>query len=655
MGTPSTLSFRDLFLILDGAHHRLAYFAAALLPIEQRIAYATQGADIYFAASTGVALLAIHLDWTKVRLTDARWTLRQAEAAGIPVLDPTRLDMGDRAAFFGSYLDGYDLRALGLLGPRAALAELGKRLGAPLERASTSEVLEDMVTIRDPRPVGLDRALAAPLRRPAAAPRLAHPRLRAAPPPVPDALKKRRLGSPPPGGTPRRAAAPRGRTPRGKLGPPHQSPRQRQRFSLVEQAAMARAQRVRRATTVPYPIEGELSGPIHAGEGGAGRALGKRKARQRKATVPETPIAKESSPNMPPHAGTRQGQAPPPPRRPPGRRVADGSGPNPIIDVSERQTETISARYQRGGEWVVARLRSLSLKGSYLVANALPRKGEAVRVELSFAGVKAKVIGNVYHVTSIEDAVDTGAAGFAIRFSQENEPYRTQLVALLKSARAAGITLKPPPERVSVRFPVSWPVQVGSREGGFRAEALDLSTGGLFVATTKDLAGEELAFRLPLDNGEPPVCGRARVARQLSGDTAMKRGLQAGYGLKIIGLSDIDSPRYEAFLRRVRRRVERRVLVAAAPGRLKQLMAAFASIGYAVTGGSESQAVLRLASQGNVAPDVAVIDSTLAACGQDKNGLSRAFTERGVTCVPSDNEPPTLTRAVVDRVLGVNA
>lgn len=665
MGTGSTLSLRDLFLILDGVHPRLSYFAEALTPIEERLGYATIAADLYYAPSTGVGLLAIHLDWTKLRLSDARWTLRQAEAAGIPLLDPTRLDAGDRAAFFGSYLDGYDERIFGAPGPRAALSELGTRLGVRLERTSANDELQDMVTIRDPRPAGLDRGLerhlpspgnvaTAPRPKGSPQPRLAHPRLCATPPPVPDALKNRRLGSSPPS-TPRRAAVPRGRMPRGKLGPLHQSPRQRQRFSLVEQAAMARSQRVRRAPTVPYPLDGEVSEPNGGIAHGPDRPMGKRKARQRKPTVPETPIAKVAAPVMPPKDGTRKGQAPPPARKLPGRRVADGTGPNPILDAKALLAPPISARYQRGGDWVPARLRSLSLKGSYLVANALPRKGEDIRVELSFDGLKAKAIGHVYHVTSIEDAADTGAAGFAIRFQKPNEPYRAQLVALLKHARAAGIKLKPPPERRSVRFPVSWPVQVGSLEGGFRAEALDLSTGGLFVATNRDLTEDELAFRLPLDNGEPPVCGRARVARQLESDAALERGLQPGYGLRIVGLSDVDSPRYDAFLHRVRKRVERRVLVAAAPGRLKQLMAAFAAIGYSVTGGSETHTVLRLADQGNVRPDVAIIDSTLTACGQDKNGLARAFTDRGVTCVPSDNEPPTLTRAVVDRVLGVNA
>ncbi len=635
MGTGSTLSLRDLFLILDGAHPRIAYFADALAAIEERLGYATIAADLYYAPSTGVGLLAVHLDWTKLRLTDARWTLRQAEAAGIPVLDPTRLDAGDRAAFFGSYLDGYDERVVGAPGPRAALAELARRLGVPLERASTVDVLQDMATIRDPRPAGLDHVLAKP-------------------PPVPAALKNRRLGSNPPS-TPRRAAVLRGRIPRGKLGPLHQSPRQRQQFSLVEQAAMARSQRVRRAPTVPYPIDRGRSGPTGVAAHGPGRPMGKQKARQRKATVPETPIAKVTAPVMPPRDNTQKGQAPPPARNLPRPRVADGTGPNPILGAKVTLAPPIRARYQRGGDWVNARLRSLSLKGSYMVANALPRKGEHIRVELSFEGLKAKAIGHVYHVTSIEDATDTGAAGFAIRFEKENDPYRAQLVALLKRARAAGITLKPPPERQSVRFPVSWPVQVGSLEGGFRAEALDVSTGGLFVATGRDLTGAELAFRLPLDNGEPPVCGRARVARQLENDVALERGLQPGYGLRIVGLSAVDTPRYDAFLQRVRKRVERRVLVAAAPGRLKQLMAAFSAIGYSVTGGSETQAVLRLAEKDNVKPDVAVIDGTLTACGQDKNGLARAFTDWGVTCVPSDNEPPTLTRAVVDRVLGVTA
>jgi len=649
MANPPTHLRRDLFLVLDSALHRLSYFRTALAPMERQLAHATRGADIYYAVSTGVALLAVHLDRAEFAASDEKFAMRQAEAAGVPVLDPKRLDDGDRAAFYGSYLEGYDLRVPGLAGMSAALSELGKRTWQRRPRADTAEVLEDMVTTQDPRPAGLDRAVRPP-------PSLATPRPRATPPDMPEALKGRRLGSTPPG-TPRPAAAPRGHLPRGKHSPTHKTPDQRQGFTLVEQAAMARAERSHRAPTVRYPLEGELSGAAPANDPGPNRARGKGRPRERKPTVPETPIAKTSTPRPHPHSGTKQQLAPPPPKHGwrNGRRVADGTGPNPAIDERDQVTLSICVRYQRGGEWVTARLRSLSLKGSYLVAGALPRKGETVRIELAFARVKATVHGFVYHVTTIEDAIDTGAAGFALRFDQENTSQRNQLVALLKRARAAGITIKPPPERAAVRFPVNWPVRVGTRHGGFRADARDLSTGGLFVATGKNLDGEELAFRLPLDNGQPPVCGRARVARKVTDDQALERGLETGYGLEIIGLSNSDAPRYQAFLARVRQRIERRVIVAAAPGRLKQLMSAFAAIGYSVTGGSETHALLQLASQSSRPPDAAVIDTSLGACGQDKNRVARDFSNRGVACVPSDNEPPTLTRAVVDRLLGVTA
>jgi hypothetical protein len=95
--------------------------------------------------------------------------------------------------------------------------------------------------------------------------------------------------------------------------------------------------------------------------------------------------------------------------------------------------------------------------------------------------------------------------------------------------------------------------------------------------------------------------------------------------------------------------------VAAAPGRMKQLMSALAAVGYAVTGGSEADVVIELAGREKRPPDAVVIDASLDAHGLERNRLAHAFADRRVRCVAADNEPPTLTRAVVDRLLGVSA
>ncbi|MBT8493249.1 MAG: hypothetical protein KJO07_09350, partial [Deltaproteobacteria bacterium] len=106
--------------------------------------------------------------------------------------------------------------------------------------------------------------------------------------------------------------------------------------------------------------------------------------------------------------------------------------------------DRIEVRYQRGDDWTPGRLRSLNIKSIFVAASAPPRLGDQARIDLSFQRIRVVVDGVVTQVTS---AADAGTTGFRTNLEQlEPEPKR-QLVALLRSAHAAGVSLSPPPPR----------------------------------------------------------------------------------------------------------------------------------------------------------------------------------------------------------------
>jgi hypothetical protein len=340
----------------------------------------------------------------------------------------------------------------------------------------------------------------------------------------------------------------------------------------------------------------------------------------------------------------------------PGRAFERGASPNLTMGPSAADhPSVIDVRFLRGGQWMPARLRSLSLKGAYLVTGAPPRLGDAVHVAFGFADVGALVRGTVHHVTTAEDARTTGASGFAVRFPTYASPSREQLVEVLTRARAAGVTIKPPPPRRAVRFPVHWPVRFGGHGDTFRAEALDVSLDGMFITTPRHLGDDDLAFRMPLDVGDAMIAGRAHVVRELASDEAGPRGLRSGYGLRISEISDVDHQHWGEFLDRVRRRTERRIVVGAAADRIDELVEGLTSAGYVVTAGSDPGVLVRLADLDPRPPDAAVVDGSLTSTGLRASWLEQLFASRRVPCITTQGEPPDRTRSAVDRLLSIAA
>ncbi|HEX2686642.1 MAG TPA: PilZ domain-containing protein, partial [Kofleriaceae bacterium] len=209
---------------------------------------------------------------------------------------------------------------------------------------------------------------------------------------------------------------------------------------------------------------------------------------------------------------------------------------------------TISARYLRSGRWLRIRICALSLKGATLMAGALPRVDDRIDVGLAYTNYRVLVCGVVEKISTSEESASSGKTTFGVRFELD-EASRRELTALLTAARADKVTLKPAPMRSTRRYAVEWPICLGVGAAAVNAEALDVSTNGMFVAPPHALAIDaKLTFSAVLDDGISSVSGRSRVVRTLSDADARAAGLSPGYGLNIVEMPAEDRRRWSAFL-----------------------------------------------------------------------------------------------------------
>jgi hypothetical protein len=312
----------------------------------------------------------------------------------------------------------------------------------------------------------------------------------------------------------------------------------------------------------------------------------------------------------------------------------------------------IYARYLRSGRWVPVRVGALSLKGAALLAGALPRVGDRVDVALSFGSYRAIVRGHVLKASTMREATMTGAATFSVGFDLDDSS-RGQLTNLLTAARDAKITIKPPPPRATRRFPVEWRVALGTIRGAVKALALDVSTQGMFVQPAGALdIGATLTYSVVLDDGASPIAGRARVVRQIVEREAKECGLLPGYGLTLVSMSEADRMRWLGFLARIERRAEKRVLIGADPARLAELQAGLASLGYAVTGGTDPGALVELANSDARPADAVLIDAGWLQNEASANLVETLFSARNVPCVTMQGEVRR-ARQAIDKLLDV--
>lgn len=333
-------------------------------------------------------------------------------------------------------------------------------------------------------------------------------------------------------------------------------------------------------------------------------------------------------------------------------RMATSSMPSSMPSMSgPTPPGIIYARYLRSGRWVPIRIGALSLKGAALLTGALPRIHDHVDVALSFGGHRALVRGNVGKVSSQHEAQLSGASTFSVSFDLDDAS-RRQLTQLLTAARAANVTIKPPPARSARRFPVEMQVGLGTSRGVVRGEALDVSREGLFVRPAHALdMSSVVSFSSVLDDGEPCV-GRARVVRHITEAEARVCGLAPGYGLSISDMGDADRDRWAAFLGRIEKRADRRILIGAAPARLAELQQGLAAYGYAVNGGSDPGALVQLAAADRPV-DAALIDGNWLAPATSGEWIESLFAARNVPCVTVHGDVRR-ARATIDRLLSVS-
>jgi hypothetical protein len=110
--------------------------------------------------------------------------------------------------------------------------------------------------------------------------------------------------------------------------------------------------------------------------------------------------------------------------------------------------------------------------------------------------------------------------------------------------------------------------------------------------------------------------------------------------------------RWLAFIARVERRAEKRVLIGASPSRLGELQAALAGCGYAVTGGTDPGALVQLANAGARPADAALIDAGWLQNGASASWVENLFSARNVPCVTLHGDARR-ARMAVDRLLEV--
>jgi hypothetical protein len=341
----------------------------------------------------------------------------------------------------------------------------------------------------------------------------------------------------------------------------------------------------------------------------------------------------------------------PPARQRAGSPRLDDASAEPFMPTNVK-AGMIYARYLRSGRWVPVRVGALSLKGAALLTGALPRLKDRVDVALSFGSHRALVRGVVGKVSTVREAALTGAATFSIAFELD-EAAKKQLTGLLTAARDAKVTIKPPPPRATRRFPVEWPIALGTTRGAVKGTALDVSTGGMFVKPTVSLElGADVGFSVILDDGSAPIAGRAKVVRLIGEREAKVCGIAAGFGLSILEMNEADRMRWLGFLARIERRAEKRVLIGAEPSRLAELQAGLAGCGYAVVGGTDPGTLVQLAS-GDMRPaDAVLIDAGWLQNEASATLVESLFSARNVPCVTMNGEVRR-ARQAIDRLLEV--
>ena len=622
----------EVFLLVEQPRQRLSHWSQALAALDDAAAPPLAGVDAYYDPASNQAIFGLRYDEQTLGASRMRYVVEIALLAEIGMIQPAELSEGDRRRFVSDRLAACSVRVANQSKVVDALVELVRRVRA--HKGGTSPPALEATLL--PRP------------KPAIAPKV-RARVETGESGVVVAAKGTRdaAGGDPAGGARRprstaelalgsvrqhksdipgleRGAAPRlaGTTPALAVGTEapelHDAP-----------------PRTKPATVPPERDGGPRASPNVIARAGLHRAatvmMSTAEARRMLEAAGEPAEA----------AGTGETAAAPP-----------ASAAEPAVDPSG--SRTISARYLRSGRWVPLRIGSLSLKGAALMAVALPRVDDRVDVALAYAQHRAMVRGAVQKVSTMKEAEVSGATMFSVNFELDDAS-RRQLTTLLTAARAANVTIKPAPPRGTRRYPVEWPVCLGTSRGAVRAEALDVSSDGMFVKPIHPLTLDaHVTFSAVLDDGQPPVSGHARVVRNITAAhaDALDAGLSPGYGLVILEMADPERERWSRFLRRVAKRSTKRVLIAASAARLVELETGLVAGGYATAGGTEPGAIAQLVSAEARPFDAALLDATWLLSEGSTLWVESVFTARAIPYVTVHGDAKR-GRQAVDRLLAV--
>ena len=591
---PEAEPLLEAFLVIEQPRQRLSHWAVALSPLDESNAPPFASVCVSYDPTADQALIGLRYDRMAVGDAGLAFLMDVALLAEIGMIQPAELTEGDRMRFVTDRLAGCTLHVND-------------------QRTIVGALIETVRRVRELRSNGPKAVLASiPVRPPS------HPQVVAhKPQPSARGLPSRGDTADPvllvkPKGTrddlPARTVEP---PPPPRIAEPDEP--DEPEIQVVPARAASRhviPRDVHRAATVQMP------------------------------RVDAERMVAESMPPAP--AGIRRARSP------------SHAGTEPYLPAAIEPTPptVIYARYLRSGRWVPIRIGSLSLKGAALMTGALPRVNDHVDVAFSFGGHRALVRGPVGKVSSVEEAAQSGAATFSVAFELDDTA-RRQLTSLLTAARAAKVTIKPPPPRAARRYPVEWPVNLGTFRGTVRGEALDVSRDGMFVRPLHALTLETVVnFSSVLDDGDAPVAGRAKVVRHVTEVSARACGLTSGYGLQIVDMGDVDRTRWQQYLARIEKRAERRVLVGASPSRLAELTAQLSAAGYAVTGGTDPDSLVRLASADVRPVDAAVIDASWLTPQLPAEKVESMLSARAVPCVVLHGDARR-ARSTIDKLLAV--
>ena len=299
-------------------------------------------------------------------------------------------------------------------------------------------------------------------------------------------------------------------------------------------------------------------------------------------------------------------------------------------------------------------MRHLSATTIAVATASPPRKGEFLEVRLAVDDVETYLWSEVLAVTLPDANAPLGAAGFSARFVSPGARAEQELQRIVDRVGTSGVVADPTPTRSNDRYPIRWPIDIGWSTGSSRYTALDVSRGGLFVASHSPLpVSTRVAISIPDDVGEDSMRGDGRVARVLDGELASAKDMHPGFGIEL-SMRGIDSRNFERLVNRVSQRNRYHVVVAASAQRLALIVDELSAVGYATSGAERLDALIDKAFARSHGPDAVLVDQSFEqAYPETIQSLTNAVKLRPTRLIHADCGFVGAARANADRSFAV--